>query len=290
MAMPPTQLVESLKKHRCILFVGSGLSVPAGFPDWPGLIKLLIKEAAGAYPEKADSLKSFATREKDPLLVAEYARSKLGKQPYNQLLQRIFGDSDCQPQPVHRFIAQTNYRAVITTNYDKLIETAITFERGQMPAVVTALYPATIGNVLFAGGFFVCKLHGDVYEPDTIILTSKDYDDLMWSYPHLRGFLQAIFLTYTLLFVGYSLRDSDFQLVLKELRSNFEGHTPVHYALLPSPHEFTAEHLKDSMNIQVIPYDPKDEHQEAIEFLAKLQKIAPYRGRHVPASATRSRS
>ncbi len=96
--------------------------------------------------------------------------------------------------------------------------------------------------------------------------------------PFVRSFLQAIFLNFTLLFVGYSLSDPDFQLVLKELNLIFQGTTPPHYALLPDPHEFTTEHLMNQLNIQVISYDSKKSHQEATDFLVGLQKIAPFKG------------
>ena len=50
-------------------------------------------------------------------------------------------------------------------------------------------------------------------------MTTRDYDRLILRSPHVRSFLQAIFLNYTLLLIGYSLRDPDFQLVLRELRT-----------------------------------------------------------------------
>jgi len=272
----PKQLAESLKSNRCMLFVGSGPSVAAGYPSWDELVKELIEESAGAYPEKAESLKKYAADQKDPLMVAEFARNKLGIQRYGQLLKKLFAAQKAKPQPSHNGMAKTNYRAVITTNYDKLIETAFTFERGYAPTVFTSESISSLGSTLFEGTFFIYKLHGDIFAPESIVLTSQDYDRLILRYPHVRSFLQAIFLNYIVLFVGYSLRDPDFQLVLKELRLIFEGNTPTHYALLPDSHEFTAEHFMTRMNIQVIPYDPKDGHKEAEQFLEELRKIAPY--------------
>src|SRR5207249_91953 len=136
--------------QRCMLFVGSGLSVPAGYPTWSQLIDQLVSEAGNAYPDKAASLKSFAAQQKDPLLVAEFARSKLGAQRYGNLLRRIFA-KPVKPQKSHRSIAQTSYRAVITTNYDKLIETVVTFERGWTPPVFSFESMPSLGSALFEG-------------------------------------------------------------------------------------------------------------------------------------------
>jgi SIR2-like domain len=274
MAIPPKQLLESLENKKCMLFVGSGLSIAAGYPSWPELIEKLVEEAAAAYPEKAKSLKQFAATQKNPLLVAEYAREKLGAYRYGDLLRGLLS-LKAKPQPAHKHIANTDYRAIVTTNYDKLIEFSITVERGWIPTVFTFESMESLGSALYSDQFFVLKMHGDLSAPGSIILTSQDYDRLMLRSPYVRSFMQAIFLNFTLLFVGYSLTDPDFQLVLKELNLIFQGTTPPHYALLPDPHDFTSEHLMKSMNIQVIPYSSKHNHREATEFLGELRKAVP---------------
>ena len=58
---------------------------------------------------------------------------------------------------------------------------------------------------LYNPEFFIFKFHGDIGSPESIILTSRDYDRLILRNPHARSFLQADFLNYTVLFVGYSL-------------------------------------------------------------------------------------
>ena len=55
MAIPPKPLIDSLTTQRCMLFVGSGLSVAAGYPGWSRLVDLLVDEAGNAYPDKAAS-------------------------------------------------------------------------------------------------------------------------------------------------------------------------------------------------------------------------------------------
>jgi hypothetical protein len=78
------------------------------------------------------------------------------------------------------------------------------------------------------------------------------------------------------LFVGYSLGDPDFQLILSELTLIFQSYIPTHYALLPEPPEFTVDHLPNRMNIQTLPYSTRDEHKEALEVLQILQESSPY--------------
>lgn len=269
----PAPLIEAVKKRKCILFVGSGLSVAAGYPNWKTLVDKLMNAAAKAYPDRELGLSSYA-KKGDLLTLAEYARSKLGKHEYITLLNKIF-DEPLSPQHIHRLVARTDYRAVITTNYDRLIETACTFERGASPKTFISDSIPSMATAFWTPSFFVFKLHGDTTSPESIILTTQDYDRLILKGPHLRSFLQSVFINYTVFFVGYSLSDPDFQVLLKELTAIFQGYTPQHYALIPNPQEFTAEHLKKSMNIQAIVYDPQDDHAEVEKVLSILQEAAP---------------
>ena len=269
MAVPPAPLLDALKAHRCILFLGSGFSTAAGYPSWPTLIGNLVDEAAKAHPTKARSLTDYARTEKDLLLVAEYARDQLGPQRYGSILAQLLS-KPAKSQPAHIAIAHTKYRAIITTNYDKLLETVVTLELGWQPNTFTYESVAALGSALFKAEPFILKLHGDISSPSSIVLTSQDYDRLMLVSPFVRSFLQAVFLTYTVLFAGYSLVDPDFQLVRKELQLIFQGTTPTHYALLPDPHDFTSERLMKGLNVQVIPYSSKNKHREATAFLEEL--------------------
>ncbi len=93
--------------------------------------------------------------------------------------------------------------------------------------------------------------------------------------PHVRSFLFGAVLNHTLLFVGYSLSDPDFNLLLRELTLMFENYVPAHYALLPDTGAFEREHLLARMNIHVIPYDPAENHRQSAEVLRVLHDLAP---------------
>jgi hypothetical protein len=174
-------------------------------------------------------------------------------------------------------IARTDYRAVVTTNYDQLIEATFTFERGAVPSTFTSASIQAMATAFWTPETFVFKLHGDTNFPESLILTAQDYDRSILRLPHLRSFLQTVFINYTVFFVGYSLSDPDFQVLLKELTAIFRGYTPKHYALIPNPQEFTAEYLQKSMNIQAMIYDPKDGHAVVEKVLSELQKLAPFK-------------
>ena len=73
---------------------------------------------------------------------------------------------------------------------------------------------------LFAVGGqpWLLKLHGDVRRPSTMVLTETEYEELTKSGAALHGIVQGLMLTSHLLFVGFSLTDSDFTALAHEVR------------------------------------------------------------------------
>jgi len=74
-------------------------------------------------------------------------------------------------------------------------------------------------------------------------------------------------MTKSVLFIGYSINDPDFRLLLDRQLTNFSGSVPVRYALLKRTNEIEHEFMMKSANIRVIPYD---DHEEIVHFLQKL--------------------
>ncbi|HEU4559145.1 MAG TPA: SIR2 family protein [Longimicrobium sp.] len=275
--MPPTlpaELLRAVQQRKCILFVGSGLSSAAGYPTWSELADRLVKEARQIPYARVQGLDEIEDQ-KDYFTLAEFARATLGNGHFADVLKEMLAAPVHAPHP-HRVIAHTDYRGIITTNYDKLLETVITQVRGWMPNVFTSRGLEQMGSALFDSNLFVYKMHGDVVEAGGIVISASDYDRMIIRSPHARSFLHAALLNHTLLFVGYSLRDPDFQLVLRELSPMYGDYLPRHYALIPNAGDFTAEHLLRRLNVQALSYDPAGGHAEAIEVLEALQRLSPY--------------
>lgn len=99
---------------------------------------------------------------------------------------------------------------IITTNYDRLLESEMedykTFV-GQEELVFSALQ----------GWAEIYKIHGSVTNPDSIIITSKDYNEFKEYSPYLAAKLMTIFMEYPIIFVGYSINDPNIRIILEEL-------------------------------------------------------------------------
>ena len=89
-----------------------------------------------------------------------------------------------------------NIGSVITTNYDKLIETLFEFN-------------PLIGNDILLSNPYgsVYKIHGCVDAPDKIIITQNDYNLFNRRYELIRAQLLSLFIHNPIIFIGYSIGD-----------------------------------------------------------------------------------
>lgn len=176
------------------LFVGSGAGVPLKLPNWRELLQAMAKRTRDGYavPEDAD-------------LLDEAAGFKwLMGDEYFPFLQEIF-DLDRHALG-HSLLAALNVRRMVTTNYDPCLELALDGIHGRSYEVMT--------RSLASGGLpWLLKLHGDIRQPETIVLTRAEYDHLIRERSALHGVVESLLLTSHVLFVGYSLVDHDFGLV-----------------------------------------------------------------------------
>jgi hypothetical protein len=279
----PPRLARAVRGRKCILFAGSGLSCAAGYPSWGEMVLRLVDEARQIPGAKVQGLDELVEK-KDWFSLAEFARTTLTPFDFGEVLKEMFFETG-QPSRAHEMIARTDFRGIITTNFDRLLEIHITRVRNSMPTIFTTRGIGAMAVALFTSELFVYKMHGDVGEAHSIVLTASDYDEMILFSPHTRSFLHGAMLNYTLLFVGYSLSDPDFQLVLRELSLMFQNRVPKHYALIPNCGDFAKEHLLRRLNVQAIGYDPADGHREAVDVLEELQAIAPFPARVLAAAS-----
>ena len=66
----------------------------------------------------------------------------------------------------------------------------------------------------FQSSNYIIKMHGDIYEDDSIVLKEEDY--LKYSSEHrlIETMIKSLFLNHTFLFIGYSLNDYNLKLII----------------------------------------------------------------------------
>ena len=225
----PRELVVAIARGDVVLFIGAGLSRGADLPSWGELLAPL-----------ADSLKLPLARRADLLQVAQDYENEMGR---HDLVQHIVDRTDTtgkQPTPNHRRLTQLPINTWITTNFDDLLER--TLQEAELPCRVVVRdqdLPYTSG-----GKVTLLKLHGDRGQPDTIVITQKDYNTFFRRFPLIPTKLASLLLDKTFLFIGYSVSDPDFNQLRDKLAYDLEEHQRRAYAVLFNVDDFAAKDLR----------------------------------------------
>lgn len=101
---------------------------------------------------------------------------------------------------------------VITTNYDGLLETIFpefAVYAGQEQLLFNPSYD--VGEIF--------KIHGSTNDPETLVLTTSDYDQFNTRNPYLAAKLLTIFVEHPVVFLGYSLSDPNIKQILQNIGS-----------------------------------------------------------------------
>lgn len=199
----PKSLLNDFLNNKVIPFVGAGFSknaeIPEGLvmPDW----KELGKAAADEIPDY-----EYDNNALDALSYYEdlYSRTKLV-----ELLMRNLHFGVVHPSSTYTAFCDLFKRAttICTTNFDPLIEDTFTLQHCPVSVVVTQ-DRLTVGN---SNEIKVIKLHGDFNHPDRMVITERDYDVYLEENPIFATYIANLFITNTMLLIGYSLDDNDFR-------------------------------------------------------------------------------
>lgn len=212
-----------------IALVGAGVSVPMGYPSWSGLIKMLHQrlgrpslalQAKKASGQRAtnwySALKSF---DKDPLWQAEAYEQALPEGDLAAFIQETFGERPLQD--AHRLLGQLPFRHYLTTNFDPSIELSLKEAGRYGDDDFTWCQQAEVTKFLLSlhtgGGPRVAHLHGKYDNADSLVLTERDYVDRYIKSDDARRKLLAIFLTYPVVFIGFSMDDPDLSQIMREV-------------------------------------------------------------------------
>jgi CHAT domain-containing protein len=185
----------------------------------------------------------------------------------------------------HRDIVHTPFACIVTTNFDDLIERAYLEHRGDRPPAPTGAELDRHGDLLLRGAFFVLKAHGDLAAPDSLVFTADDYRRVVHANPAFQAVMSGILMSHVILFVGYSLGDVNFRLLLDGQLTTFRGRVPPRFAVMSGVGPAERETLWRTARLRVIPY-PEGKHEEVGAFVRALSAASAPKGR---TTAARSR-
>ena len=148
--------------------------------------------------------------------------------------------------------AKKNIGSIITTNYDRFIETFFDFK-------------PLIGNDILLSNPYgsVYKIHGCITEPQKIIITTDDYKNFANKYELIRAQLLSLFIHSPIIFLGYNIGDSNIKDLLKTIFTYVNPNTP--------------EADKIRSNFLLVEYDEGSTNTEVTEHDIVLEDIATIR-------------
>jgi len=155
----PESLVENINRGRCVLCAGAGLSAWGRLPTWTALLLELVKKVTEEEPDRVNQVELRRMIDAGKLLeVAEYCKERLGPRLYSEVLTaQLRVDVDEIPAP-HKVIVELPFASIITTNYDKLIETSYIRLRRGWPKAPTHQDTEDLSKLLFEGRFLFSRL------------------------------------------------------------------------------------------------------------------------------------
>jgi len=284
--VPPPSLVSYARDGRCTLFVGAGLSRSAGYPGWSELMTAIVREVA---PVSAQADLTRLLEQGQFAQVADQCRRLLGSPHFYRVVRAHLGAPAEPPPATHRPIVDTPWKCIVTTNFDTLLEDSYArWSEHGVPRTPTGTQLMHHGTLLLDGGFFILKAHGTLEDESSMVFTSEDYRRITHANPAFNQMLSAILLSSCVLFVGYSLSDPNFLLLLEEQLSTFGAEVPRRYILMEAVGKAAEELLWRTARVRVLAY-PKGQHQVVAQFLATLARSAQESAPVGAASVSRRR-
>ena len=253
------KISELLRKKEMVVFVGAGLSMNSGSKSWEQLISKFKEEL----PSDARGLSYMD--------IAEYYERKWGR---HKLISTIEDEliSKNQNTELQNKICKWPVNTIITTNFDNFLEEGCKKSNIQYKV----FYPSDLFKWNQTRDLKILKMHGD-FSKD-LIITKTNFSEYGKQYGSCVTLLKSILETTSVLFIGCSLTDPNFEKIYDEALSESKSYGHKHYAILNQDKEYHTDRWKD-VGMNIIQLDvSKEVIQDFIQNISnKLSPIASTR-------------
>ncbi len=223
-------LVDSITSGECTPFLGAGVSVPY-LPRGSELATSLAQECD--YPLADETNLARVSQYIASLVEPKFLKRRV----YRKLADAQEAASEKlhnEPPENHAMLARLDLPLYITTNYDSYLEQAISARPTRTPTVEICRWNDRLSQDLPKYGKVeptrqrptIFHMHGHMSVPSSIVITEDDYIDftvslgqraLNKSDPVIPHFIRRALANTNLLFLGYSLEDWNFRVLMRHL-------------------------------------------------------------------------
>ncbi len=273
-------LVEIISQGDSIILVGSGVSVGTGYPTWGGLVKIVYE---GIFPNCDKSIQEKynnlweKNQPEDFLNFFDFAVDTFGKETIVSIIKDAFDKIHSSYSELYSIITDWPIKVYLTTNYDSELKKYLQ-NKGQI--FIERSNSIDDLRTLNAGAKkSIYKIHGDFRNPDTFILTEKDYSRVMSSpdFSIWREKIKALLHMHNVILIGYSAKDPDFKQQLLRAKEVASPSSPV-YMFATDLKQEEIDKLYINENIRVISYSNSDgKHFQLTKLLKQYDAFIPAR-------------
>lgn len=267
----PKCLLEDFVANKVVPFVGAGFSKNADIPkgmdmkDWNQLgqaIKEYIPEYKCTSP--IDALSNFEN---------EFSRVKL-----IEVIARELNISKVKPSLTYKAFVNLFFNKICTTNFDFLLEDALVESKIPHSVIVEENRLA----ISLKETTSLIKVHGDFNHPDKMIITENDYDSYIEKNKLMCTYISNLFITNTILLIGYSFEDNDMRGIWQIVNKNLGGLKRVAYCIMVNANKSDIARF-ERRNVKVINIsDAKKEYPEILKEL--FEEIKQYKEEKISKS------
>ncbi|EKI5182236.1 SIR2 family protein, partial [Salmonella enterica subsp. enterica serovar Uganda] len=223
-------ILRAKDEESLAIFVGAGVSKSSEtktikMPSWGDLIDALISDLN-------------IEGESDYLKIAQLYYLTFGEHLYYKKIKDFFPDN-IPHSKIHDLIFKLSPHAVITTNWDTLLEAAIN-AKSYFYNIISSdkdLMKSYLGKKLI-------KMHGD-FKNHNIVFKEDDYLNYSFNFPLIENYVKSVISTHTVLFLGYSYNDIDLKQIIKWTQNHSSVRPPMYLVVfkdIPAQRKYLESH------------------------------------------------
>jgi hypothetical protein len=255
-----------------ILFAGAGTSMLAGLPDWKSLLTQMAEAIRSADPLTANHmLQSIARGRLTKAADYFWLSDDVLEGDKHKTLKALL--ANYASAPLHP-LTSLPFRAILTTNFDRVIHDAIVSSRHQSPRDYK-LGDASFSQAIWETEFYVARIHGCVEAPASIVLSEAQFADLLDNEAYI-DLLTNTFTHKSVLFLGFSFYDPAIRHVFEQIEKRFGPAVPGrHLALVPSSNTNELIQKASRLNIEVFQYEAERDHKPLWDGISAYARSIP---------------
>ena len=236
-------------------------------------------------PEISKQAFSLISKE-DYLLACEILQRELSD-VWEQRLREEYSQRIISSE-LHKAIVTLKQRIIVTTNFDKGLETALDAQDVSETHYRTVI--SSVGDTVFKAlrahsETYIIKIHGTIDDIRTIVFSRSEYVKFVFGNPLYNNFIENLMLNYTVLFIGFSMADPAIISLMELYALKFMESRP-HYIFAPQPVDRNIEGMfKRLRKLSIIKYDASKDHEQLPLLVNELGVRAKERRREIAALA-----